>query len=120
MPCQSHSSKRSLATAAITLAVLAIVSLANSQPYGPGEGPAMMGWGRSDRSAWSAGFSALLSWSGPLPGLRVPRTITRMSSSRRTTKRVRPSAALAALDQRYARGEISREDYLQRRRDFVA
>jgi putative membrane protein len=46
-------------------------------------------------------------------------TVVRWLFKGNTLDRRSPSSALAILEERYARGEINREDYEQRRRDLA-
>jgi len=42
-----------------------------------------------------------------------------LSAARTRIRLTRPSAGLEALEERYARGEISRDEYLQKKRDMA-
>jgi putative membrane protein len=83
--------------------------------WGYGNGPAsmMMGWG-----GWMAPFGMII-WLLIL-GLIVAgivwlfRTLTRQSSENVG----RRSSALDVLEDRYARGEINRDEYLEKRHDI--
>ena len=51
-------------------------------------------------------------------GVAVVRWLWRLGHAGTDGNRGRASSALAELNQRYARGEIDREDYLQRKADL--
>ena len=84
--------------------------------WGYGNGPAsmMMGWG-----GWMAPFGMII-WFFILALIVVGivwlfRTLTRQSSENIG----RRLSALDVLEERYARGEIGRDEYLEKRRDIA-
>ena len=93
------------------LGVLAVPHAAGAQYYG---GPMM-----HDRWLWWMPFHGIL-WVVVIAAVIVGGVllIRRLWHVGEPTGRER-SSALDVLDARYARGEIEREDYLQRRRDLI-
>ena len=100
-----------------TLAVVAIVGggiFAQAQPYGPGM---MGGWGYGDGYGplhivvWVIiliVIVALVVWL--VRSLTTPDVYHHLPSRR--------SAGLEVLEERYARGEINRDEYLQKKKDI--
>ena len=91
-------------------------SQAEGQPYGWG-----MGWGMMD--GWSGGgwgwFGALhmIVWLLILVLIVAGIVwLARAAMQRGDSDRTRSSSALAVLDERYARGDIDRDEYLEKKR----
>jgi putative membrane protein len=77
--------------------------------YGPGYGPGWMGYG--------GGFVMLLF---TLLILAAIVTLVVTFTRRANIMDRRTSSGLAALEERYAKGEIQREEYLQKRSDLLS
>jgi len=97
------------ATAVATLAVPA-----QAQPFGPG----MMGWG----GGYGFGPVHLIVWVVILIGLVVGivwlvRSLT--GGGPAAQEPARRSAGLDVLEERYARGEVNRDEYLQKKKDIT-
>lgn len=81
-----------------------------------GWGPGVMGWGGM---GWFGPLGMFLFWT--LIVLLIVRLVKGLgSSSERSTKAEKPmeESALEILKKRYARGEIQKEEYLERKRDL--
>ncbi len=84
--------------------------------YGPGFGM-MSGWGGGGFFPFSGILSLLFLALVIVALVWLVRAILRPRD--RTARAPRASAGLDLLDQRYARGEINRDEYLQKRADVL-
>ena len=84
--------------------------------YGPGYGM-MGGWGGGGIFPFSGLFGLLLLVLVIVAAVWFVRAILRPRES--TPRSERHAAGLDMLDQRYARGEIKRDEYLQKRGDVL-
>jgi putative membrane protein len=85
--------------------------------YGYGYGPWMMnGWGYG----WGFGVAHMVFWVVVLIAIVVGAVWLIRSSVTPQTGLPRRSAGLDVLEERYARGEIKREEYLEKKRDILA
>ena len=84
--------------------------------YGPDFGM-MSGWGGGPMFPFSGIFGLLLLALIIAALVWLVRTILRPQD--REPRAGRAAAGLAVLDQRYARGEINRDEYLQKRADAL-
>ena len=97
-----------VSVAAVVTAAIGAATPAGAQPYGPG----MMGWGYG----YGFGLLHMLIWLVLLAAIVagvvwLVRTGALQFSARR-------SPGLQALEERYARGKINRDEYLQKKRDI--
>jgi putative membrane protein len=95
-------------------AALAFAVPAQAQPYGPG----MMGWG----GGYGYGPVHLIFWAVILIGIVGGIVwLVRSLSGRGPAGQepARRSAGLDVLEERYARGEINRDEYLQKKKDIA-
>ena len=81
-------------------------------------GGGMMGGGMTALAWFWAAFSVVLLLLAVVGGIALFRAVTRQSNP--PTGPAGANAARAELDLRYARGEVDREEYLQRRGDLEA
>jgi putative membrane protein len=110
------------ATSAV--ATLSFVTAANAQGYGQGYGPGMMGGygpGYGMMGGYGFGIAHLVFWAIVLVAIVVGivwlvRSMTGSGAQHHPPKR---SVGLEALEERYARGEINREEYLQKKKDIA-
>jgi putative membrane protein len=88
-------------------------ALADYRPY-CGWGPGMMGWG----PGWFAPWGMILFW--VLMILVIVLLIRKIRASKGIGREAGPAAesALDILKKRYARGEINKEEYLEKKRDM--
>ena len=107
-----NSSRYKLFAAATALVALAVP--AQAQPYGPG----MMGWG----GGYGYGPVHLIVWAVILIGIVAGIVwLVRSLSGRGVAGQepARRSPGLDVLEERYARGEINRDEYLQKKKDIT-
>ena len=73
-------------------------------------------WGYMDHYGWGSGMGIgmLLFW-----GLLIAAVVVMLRGSRDSGNHESGKSALDILQQRYARGEIGREEYEQKKRDLV-
>jgi putative membrane protein len=95
-----------VSVAAVVTAVIGAATPASAQPYGPG----MMGWG------YGFGLLHMIIWLVILAAIVagvvwLVRTGALQVSARR-------SPGLQVLEERYARGEINRDEYLRKKQDI--
>lgn len=97
------------------LPALLVTGQAGAQPVN--DGP--MGWGGGWGHMGGGGIFMLVFWIAILVGIFwVVTRLMRAGTDRRDTVD-RENAALDILDQRYARGEIDKEEYQARRTDIL-
>ena len=99
---------RYLVSVAAVVTVIGVATPAGAQPYGPG----MMGWGYG----YGFGLLHMIIWLVILAAIVagavwLVRTGTLQFSARR-------SPGLQALEERCARGEINRDEFLQKKQDI--
>lgn len=95
-------------------AVVALAVPAQAQPYGPG----MMGWG----GGYGYGPVHLIFWAVILIGIvaGIVWLVRSMSGGGAADQGpARRSTGLDVLEERYARGEINRDEYLQKKKDIT-
>jgi len=97
------------------LATYFLVSEVNAQMMGPGMGPGMMGWG-----GWGMGWIfMIIFWGLIIVGLIfLIRWLAGLTGSRAPYDKTHDSA-LEILKQRYAKGEINKEEFDQKKRDLM-
>jgi putative membrane protein len=80
-----------------------------------GWGPGMMGWGLM---SWFGPWGMILFW--VLLVLLIAWLVKGFGSSKGSTGAVKPAeeSALEILKRRYARGEINKEEYLEKKKDL--
>ncbi len=110
--------------ATFAAATLGLGSTAQAQPYGGGwgyMGPGMMGgwggWGGGGIFPFSGIFGLLVLALIIVAAVWFARAILRSREPALRTEHY--AAGLDVLDQRYARGEINRDEYLQKRGDVL-
>ena len=100
--------------AAAVVASVVVAGTAVAQPYGPGGG--MYGWG--------GGFFPFGMFVGPVIMIALVLLVAWALRSPRASHVAagapRRSAGLEVLEERYARGEIGRDEYLQKKADIGA
>jgi putative membrane protein len=98
--------------AALALGALATATLSQAQPYGPGM---MNGWG----SGYGYGPVHMLIWVVILIAV-VALVVWLVRSIAPGAHHALPrrSGGLDVLEERYARGEINRDEYLQKKKDI--
>ena len=84
-------------------------------PQHYGWGPGMMGWGLM---SWFGPWGMILFW--VLIVLLIVWLVKGLGSSKGSTGAVKPAeeSALGILKRRYARGEINKEEYLEKKKDL--
>lgn len=107
-----------LIIAGVALVIAMVVPAVLGSVYGWGDGyPSMMGWGFGwmmwFMPMFMIAFWGLVIWAV----VAVVQGVSRASGSGPTASREEP--ALEILKRRYARGEISREEYEEKKRDLV-
>jgi putative membrane protein len=92
--------------------------------YGPGSGYGMMGgWGYGGYGGYGLGLVHLVFWIVVLIAIVAGIVwLVRSTASAGAHGALPPrrSAGLDVLEERYARGEINRDEYLQKKRDILA
>ncbi len=111
--------RASLLTTLAGAAVLAAANAAIAQPYGPGMGGYGPGYGMMGYGAYGAVH--MIVWAVILVAIIVGivwlvRSMTAPGGHHMPPKR---STGLEVLEERYARGEINRDEYLQKKKDIV-
>lgn len=112
-------SNLSLRVAAVALASGVVIAgsavLAQAQPYG---GPGMMGgWGYGGFGAFGMIIWVVILIAVIAGVVWLVRTVAAPGGTRGASTRRSP--ALDVLEERYARGEINREEYLQKKGDIL-
>ncbi|AEH39430.1 SHOCT domain-containing protein [Halopiger xanaduensis] len=97
------------ATAFTAVLLVAATATASAQPHGGGAGGSMGGWGAF--GGW------MFLWPIVLLGL-LALLITWAGSRHRDDRADRPDRALEELRERYARGELSEDEFERRRRNL--
>ena len=105
---------RRLMTSAASLAPLAAAADVAAQPMGPGGWHGGWGWGHMVFGS----FMMLLFLAAVVAAVVAVVRWTGGSSERREPSS--PSQALAILEERFARGEIDREEFEERRRTLTS
>jgi putative membrane protein len=92
--------------------------------YGPGSGYGMMGgWGYGGYGGYGFGLIHIVFWAVVLIAIITGIVwLVRSTASAGThgAAAARRSAGLDVLEERYARGDINRDEYLQKKRDILA
>ena len=97
-----------VSVAAVVTAVIASATAAGAQPYGPG----MMGWGYG----YGFGLLHMIIWLVILAAIVAGVVwLVRAGALQVSARR---SQGLHVLEERYARGEINRDEYLQKKQDI--
>jgi putative membrane protein len=107
---------------AIATMVAAFAAPASAQPYGSGM---MGGWGSGMMGGWGYGGYGVLHmvfWVLILIAIifGVVWLVRTVATSGTLGASARRSAGLDVLEERYSRGEINRDEYLQKKRDIAA
>ena len=107
-------------TLAVALIILPLItyglaSQANAQMMGPGMGSGMMGWG-----GWGMGWIFMITfWGLIIVGLIfLIKWLAGLSRSRAPYDKTHDSA-LEILKQRYAKGEINKDEFEEKKRDLM-
>jgi len=103
-----------VSAAAIAAMIAVFVIPADAQPYGPGM---MDGWGYGGYGPFHMVFWVLILIAIIFGVVWLVRAVVAPTQHNASARR---SAGLDALEERYARGEINREEYLQKKRDIAA
>lgn len=128
---------KTLGLTAVTFTLMAVPALAQGAGPGPGPGPGaspgfqggryMMGWGGGHFAhghgwGWGAGgaFILLLALIGFIVVVLAIVRAFQGGQRWRHHRRMGLGAGLEILETRYARGEIGRDEYLEKRRDLSA
>lgn len=115
--------RKSLLLSAIAIATIGADVAATAQPYGPGtmgEGY-RHGYGMMGDYGFGAGPIGLIFWAVVLIAIIVAvvwlvRSLAAPHAHQMMPKR---SAGLEVLEERYARGEVPREEYLEKKKDIL-
>ncbi len=103
------------------ITVLTLYSESFAQGYGGwGMGPGMMGWGMGYGMGWLWTILMIAFWIAIIVGIVL--LIRWLILSTRTQPHTgrHEESALEILKKRYARGEIDREEFEQRKKDLLA
>jgi putative membrane protein len=111
--CAMRLLRLSALTAAVAAGAIGLTGLAEAQPYGLGM---MGGWGGD--GYWP--FGMMILWLLVLVAIvaGVVLLVRAMMPGERSAD-VPRSAGLAVLEERYAKGEVNRDEYLQKKKDIV-
>ncbi len=99
---------RYLVSVAAVVTVIGVATPAGAQPYGPG----MMGWGYG----YGFGLFHMIIWLVIL--VAIVAGVVWLTRTGTLPFFARRSPGLQALEERYARGEINRDEFLQKKRDI--
>lgn len=109
------------ATALTGLAAVSHTVAAYAQPTGPGTGGYGPGYGMMGGYGYGFGLIHMVIWAVVLIAIIVGVVwmVRSMTASHAHYPSQRRSAGLDVLEERYARGEVNREEYLQRKKDIL-
>lgn len=103
------------------LAVLMFGSDAIAQGYGGwGMGPGMMGWGMGYGMGWLWMIIMIVFWIAVIIGIFLLIRWLILSTKTTSSHRSQEESALDILKKRYARGEIDKEEFEQRKKDLLS
>ncbi len=103
------------------LALLGFGSNAYAQGYGGwGMGPGMMGWGMGYGGGWLWTILMVVFWIAVIVGIVLLIRWLILSTKTTTTHQRQEESALDILKKRYARGEIDKEEFEQRKKDLLS
>lgn len=101
--------------------LLSVGTDAFAQGYGGwGMGPGMMGWGMGYGMGWLWTILMVAFWIAVIAGVVFLIRWLILSTKTSSQHGLREESALDILKKRYARGEIDREEFEQRKKDLLS
>ena len=95
-----------------------VMSRGGGYDWGMGHGPGMMGWGYG--TSWFGHIIMMAFWIALIIGIIVFIRWLVLSTRSETQKKDPENSALEILKKRYARGEINKEEFEEKKRDLIA